>query len=132
VLRAGRLQQVGSPDEIWRAPANRFVATFVGAPPMNLLPADGPLRVPHPAGRRVELGVRPEHLRLEPDGTPATVTLVEPVGSEAYVHLELGGARVVARVAAEARPAAGDVVPVRVRPSDVHFFDAETGERVAS
>jgi ABC-type sugar transport system ATPase subunit len=132
VLREGAIQQLGTPDEVWRAPRNRFVARFVGSPPMNLLPADGPL-----AGlsgseplSRVEVGVRPEHVRLGADGVAGEVTLVEPVGSEAYVHVRIGGHELVARVDASDRPMPGDLVPVSVRREDVHLFDIETGERV--
>jgi ABC-type sugar transport system ATPase subunit len=131
VLRAGELQQVASPEELWDRPANRFVARFVGSPPMNVLPADGPLAVDGlPAGRPLELGVRPEHLRLSSTGVPAEVTLVELIGSEALVHLRAGGHELVARVSATARPAAGDAVQVEIRRRDVHLFDAESGERV--
>ena len=131
VLRAGRLQQVGTPDEIWRVPANRFVATFVGAPGMNVLRAEGPLSVPGAVAGQ-ELGVRPEHVRLGPDGISATVGLVETVGSDAYLHLDLAGTRIVARVDADRRYAVGDTVRVAVRPADVHRFDAATGERVTA
>ncbi|MGH3005125.1 MAG: ABC transporter ATP-binding protein [Gaiellaceae bacterium] len=133
VLREGSVQQVGTPDEVWRAPRNRFVARFVGSPPMNLLPAGGPLRVPGvPAGRALEIGVRPEHVRLDREGVAAQVVLVEPVGSEAYLRLRLaGGEELAARVDAAERPAPGDEVRVAVRREDVHVFDAETGERVS-
>jgi multiple sugar transport system ATP-binding protein len=131
VLRAGRLQQIGTPDEIWRTPANRFVATFVGAPRMNVLPADGPLSVPGVVAGQ-EIGVRPEHVRLGPDGISAAVVLVETVGSDAYLHLDLAGTRIVARVDADRRHAVGDTVRVAVRPADAHRFDAVTGERMTA
>jgi ABC-type sugar transport system ATPase subunit len=131
VMREGTVVQVGTPDEVWAAPANRFVARFVGSPPINLVPADGPLR---PRGLvlrpGLELGVRPEHVRLGAEGVPAEVTLVEPVGGEAYVHLHAAGLELVARTDAAARPSVGDTVRVSLRPGDVHVFDAETGERV--
>jgi multiple sugar transport system ATP-binding protein len=131
VLREGSVQQVGTPDEVWGAPANRFVARFVGSPAMNLVPADGPLRLPVVEARPgLELGVRPEHLRLGAHGVPAEVTLVEPAGGEAYVHLRTQGLDLVARTEAATRPAVGDTVRISVRPADVHFFDAATGERV--
>jgi ABC-type sugar transport system ATPase subunit len=131
VLRHGELQQVGSPDEIWSRPANRFVASFVGTPAMNLVPADGPLRADGlPEGRRHELGVRPEHLRLGGEGAEATVTLVERVGSEAHVHLDAAGTELVARVAADSAPTTGDRVRVAVARERLLVFDAESGERV--
>jgi multiple sugar transport system ATP-binding protein len=132
VLREGAVQQVGTPDEVWQAPRNRFVARFVGSPPMNLLPADGALPVDGlPRGRPLELGIRPEHVRLGPEGQRAEVILVEPVGSEAFVRLRLAGDELVARVDADERPSAGDEVRVTVRREDVHVFDAETGDRAA-
>jgi multiple sugar transport system ATP-binding protein len=131
VMREGAVEQVGTPDEVWAAPANRFVARFVGSPAMNLLPADGPLCPPGVAARPgLELGVRPEHVRLGTEGVAAEVTLVEPIGGEAYVHLHADGLELVARTDAALRPAAGDTVRVSVRPGDTHLFDAETGERV--
>ncbi|HSC92262.1 MAG TPA: ABC transporter ATP-binding protein [Gaiellaceae bacterium] len=130
VLRGGELQQVGTPDEVWRAPTNRFVAQFVGVPAMNVLPADGPIAFDGLPARPVELGVRPEHVRLDGDGAEAVVELVEPVGSEALVHLRAAGTPLVARVPAGARPAEGARVRVAARRADALLFDAETGERV--
>jgi ABC-type sugar transport system ATPase subunit len=134
VLRAGSLEQVGTPDELWSAPANRFVARFVGTPAMNLLPADGPLRVDGlPAGRPLEIGVRPDALRVnvEPTGdAPGEVTLVERVGADAHVHLRLNQRDLIARVPADDRPRVGERVTVDVRRQDVHLFDATTGRRL--
>jgi ABC-type sugar transport system ATPase subunit len=135
VLRAGSLEQVGTPDELWSAPANRFVARFVGTPAMNLLPADGPLRVDGlPAGRPLEIGVRPDALRVnvEPTGdAPGEVTLVERVGADAHVHLRLDQRDLIARVPADDRPRVGERVTVDVRRrQDVHLFDAATGRRL--
>jgi len=133
VLRGGELEQVGTPDELWHAPANRFVARFVGSPPMNFVPADGPLRIAAlPGGRELELGVRPDVLRLVADGgVEAEVVLVEVVGADAVLHLRAGGHELVARVSAEGRPRAGERVQVEARRDDVHLFDAESGERVS-
>jgi len=134
VLRAGSLEQVGTPDELWSAPANRFVARFVGTPAMNLLPADGPLRLDGlPAGRPLEIGVRPDALRIsvEPTGAvPGQVTLVERVGADAHVHIRLDRYDLIARVPADDRPRVGERVTVDVRRQDVHLFDAATGRRL--
>jgi ABC-type sugar transport system ATPase subunit len=131
ILREGRLEQAGTPEEIWEMPTNRFVARFVGVPGMNIVPADGPLRVDGlPARPDLELGVRPEHLRLADEGAAGRVALVERVGSESYVHVELTGARVVARVDASSAVAPGDEVNVSAAARDVHVFEAATGERV--
>jgi ABC-type sugar transport system ATPase subunit len=139
VLSDGVLQQVGEPDEVYRRPANRFVATFVGSPAMNVLPAEldgdrlraGPFIFDRPPGlgdRPVEIGVRPEHLGLVPDGAQAVVEVVEVAGNETFIHLDAGGTRLVARVGPEQRPAVGSTVALAVTiPGSVHVFDAETG-----
>jgi len=140
VLSQGVLQQVDVPDAVYRRPANRFVATFVGSPAMNILSARdeggrlraGPFvfdRPPGTDGRPVEVGIRPEHLALVADGAPAQVEVVEVAGNEAFLHLDAGGTRLVARVGPEHRPAAGSTVALAVAvPGSVHIFDAETGE----
>ncbi|MFV2114491.1 ABC transporter ATP-binding protein [Micromonospora sp. LOL_025] len=139
VLRDGRIEQVGTPDEIWRTPATTFVARFVGSPAMNLLPARGPLTpggtAPvDPAGAgELEIGFRPEAVVLDAtDGAAATVDRVEVVGEDAYAYLTLaGGHPVVARVPAARRPGRGAPVRVGVRWADVHVFHAGTGRRYA-
>jgi multiple sugar transport system ATP-binding protein len=112
VLRAGRLLQVGTPREVYERPATSFVATFLGAPRMNLLPAHadgegrdvsaGPFRVPRPSGAlpaRIEVGVRPEDVHLGPSGVPGTIVALEPLGAETHLVLEVEGhaLRAVAR-----------------------------------
>jgi ABC-type sugar transport system ATPase subunit len=126
VLRDGRIEQVGTPEEIWHAPATTFVARFVGSPPMNLLPAVGPLPGLAPPGTLV--GFRPGALRLGAEGAPARVERVEMVGEDAHVYLRLGDHSVVARVPSAERPAAE--TRVTVEAADVHVFDASTGKRV--
>jgi sn-glycerol 3-phosphate transport system ATP-binding protein/multiple sugar transport system ATP-binding protein len=123
VMDAGRVRQVGTPDEVYREPRDRFVATFLGMPAMNFVAA--PFLSP-PAG--TVAGVRPEHVRLGDGGVPARVELVEAAGNEAYVHLEGG---LVARVPADERPAEGARVGVTLRREDAHLFDAQSGERRA-
>jgi ABC-type sugar transport system ATPase subunit len=132
VMRDGRLEQVGTPDQIWRTPATLFVARFVGSPPMNVLPADGPFRpvgMPVlPAGARI--GFRPEAVRVGRDGTSVTVERVDVVGEDAYAYLRLaGGDRIAVRIPAAARPAAGTTVRCTVAWADTHVFD-EAGRRV--
>ena len=127
LLSEGRLQQVGTPEEIWNEPANRFVARFVGAPAMNLLESGRVLGLETPAG--ADVGVRPEHVVLG-EGGDARVVLVEPVGSEAHVHLRVGESPLVARVVAESRPSVGDRVGVTAARNHVHLFDRDTGARI--
>jgi ABC-type sugar transport system ATPase subunit len=137
VLRDGRLEQVGTPDEIWRTPATTFVARFVGSPRMNLVPGDGPLRPPDaPADPTRTLGFRPEAVSLGfvpavgDDGPPGTVERVDVVGEDAYAYLRLDGQQIVARIPAADRPDAGAEVGVSVRWSASHAFDTATGRRL--
>jgi multiple sugar transport system ATP-binding protein len=137
VLRDGMLQQVGTPDDVFGRPANRFVAGFVGSPAMNFFPArlsESSLRLGPAAdgdGRAVEAGIRPERVRLGGErGEPSEVRFVEPAGSEAFVHVQHLGTAVVVRVPGSERPRVGDAVRVAIDLRDVHLFDAETGERV--
>jgi ABC-type sugar transport system ATPase subunit len=125
VLAAGRVRQVGTPDEVYGKPADRFVAGFLGTPSMNFL--EGPAASLAAAPPGAVAGVRPEHVRLGGEGGTTRVELVEVAGSDAYVHLDLG---VVARVAADERPSEGATVRASVRAGDVHLFDAATGARL--
>jgi multiple sugar transport system ATP-binding protein len=126
VMDAGRIRQVGMPDELYNRPRDRFVAAFLGTPAMNFLePAEARLFHAIPDG--MVLGVRPEQVSVDTDGVPARVELVEVQGSDAYLHLDSG---LVARVAAHGRPREGEEVFVGFRREDAHLFDAETGERV--
>jgi ABC-type sugar transport system ATPase subunit len=121
VLDGGRLQQVGTPQDVYDRPANVFVARFIGSPPMNVFPAeDG-----------VHLGVRPEHLHFADEGIPATVRLVESLGHEQHVRCDLaGGEAVVVRLPAhEPAPAEGTPVRLASEPGQRHHFDADTGAR---
>jgi len=130
VMSAGRLQQVGTPAEVYSRPATAFVAQFIGTPPMNLLP-EGVL-----SGPGVVVGIRPEHVRITPDGAHlATVRLVEPLGHETLVTCELvgavaNGARLVVRLGPdEVMPTAGEDVVLDLPQAHRHAFDAGTGER---
>jgi multiple sugar transport system ATP-binding protein len=143
VLNEGVLQQLGAPDDVYRRPANRFVARFIGSPAMNLFPAavlDGSLQ----AGpfvfetrpnlpERVEVGVRPEHVKVTEgdEGASAEVQVVEMAGNETYLHLRAGGSPLVARVGADVRPPVGSIVRVNASAADVYVFDAETGETIS-
>jgi multiple sugar transport system ATP-binding protein len=127
VLERGQVAQLGTPDEVYRRPVDRFVASFVGSPAMNFLPEEAAARFG--LGGDGEIGVRPEHVRLGEGEVEGEIAIVEPAGSEAFVHLDAAGARLVARVQPEELPEAGQRVRVGIRPGDVHRFDAE-GKRV--
>ena len=141
VMSAGQLQQLATPDEIYDYPANRFVAEFIGSPPMNLLPAEkvdgeivaiGDWHIPFdssvPNGL-VDLGLRPEAIELvEDEGHPAEVYLVEPLGSEAIVHLRVNDNDIRVRVEPHNRPEIGSTVRMRAIPEGIRLFDPTSGK----
>jgi sn-glycerol 3-phosphate transport system ATP-binding protein len=126
VMNAGRAEQIGAPLEVYARPATTFVASFIGSPPMNLIPRERD-------GRKLLFGIRPEH--LEPCAQSeaqlvADVDLIEPLGSDTlvYGHLE-GGTRIAARLHSSVAAQAGRL-PLRYRPELAHYFDAQTGTRI--
>ena len=154
IMRDGRVQQIGTPLQVYGKPANKFVAGFIGAPAMNFIDVtvrsntaatavegEGGLSLTVGApearaltawhGRRVIMGVRPEHLMLG-EGAPglsfdAGVEVVEQLGSEILLETRVGATSVTAaRVDAEARIARGDRVRLTAQPGRLHFFDPET------
>jgi multiple sugar transport system ATP-binding protein len=140
VLRSGRVQQCGSPAEIYHAPANLFVATFVGSPEMNILTADRPgddsslARAASSAGRRVVLGARPTDVTVgtvpTDDAVGATVTLVETTGPETWVVGDWHGQRIKGRAPPGAPVAQGSMAWFSVPCERIHLFDAASGARL--
>jgi sn-glycerol 3-phosphate transport system ATP-binding protein len=131
VMNRGRLQQVGPPDEIYRRPCNLFVGRFVGSPAMNLLP--GPLVG---RGADVTAGVRPEAMHRAGEvaaGIPLELVtdVVEPLGSDVYVHGSAGGEAVVARLPGNVQVSPGDRLALAIDPADLHIFDRATEQRLA-
>ncbi|MDX2185520.1 MAG: ATP-binding cassette domain-containing protein [Opitutaceae bacterium] len=120
VMNGGEVQQVAAPLELYRNPANIFTAGFIGSPPMNLLRAGGRL-----------LGFRPEDAEFIRSTGPGTfsgeVTLIEHMGSESLVHVELPEGTCIIRSAPTAVAAAGDVVHFRIRDGCERFFDPVSG-----
>ena len=152
VMRSGLIQQIGPPDEVYRRPANRFVASFVGSPPMNILEgrletADGrrrfvgpiPIEIPGLAGLAVAdgpaaIGIRSEELLLAGPSTagafPAVIELVEPVGADIFLTAAVeGGAIVTIRVDSETKVSEGESVHIQIAPGATRLFDAQ-GDRV--
>jgi multiple sugar transport system ATP-binding protein len=136
VMRDGFLQQVAPPMELYRRPANRFVAGFVGSPAMNFLPGES-LGVSQTPATNSTLGVRPHDIRIVPKGggdLDAWVDVVEPRGSELLVYLRLGadhnGSEL--RVVAPPEPAIEPerVVGVKFDRERLHWFEEESGRRV--
>jgi len=125
VMNGGVMDQFGTPEEVYNRPATTFVASFIGSPPMNLLR--------HAPGVRPGqiLGVRPEHLKLDPAGWSVQVEYVELLGAERLVYGHIGEEPVIVRIdEAETPPRAGDTVHVGAPPERLHAFDAGSGKRV--
>jgi ABC-type sugar transport system ATPase subunit len=130
VMRAGALEQVAPPRELYARPANTFVARFIGAPPMNLVPAKV-WGVDAPAG--AVAGVRPHDIAVDDRGAvQAIVELVEPRGHDAVVHLRLeaAGAPALLAVVGHEPPAAGSRVRVTAASERIHLFDETSGARL--
>ncbi len=148
VLNGGRIEQVGSPRELYERPASRFVAGFLGSPKMNFLPArlhtpgetsqiDSPLlgMTPLPfdsahlaANSSLTLGIRPEHVSLKAAQGSAGVVVVgvEYLGSETYVHLESGEDEpLICRCEVNAGWQVGDRVELQLAFGSLHLFDAD-------
>ena len=141
VLNGGRIEQIGTPSEIYHDPASIFVASFMGAPPMNLVPAvqdDGALRLtdgtPVPADRDgptgpLTLGIRPEDVHLGQGDVAFDVALVEELGAHRLLHGQVAGQPFTAHV-----PKDRDVQPGRhaigLPPAALRLFHAETGMRL--
>ena len=139
VMQAGIIEQIGTPLELYDNPANEFVATFIGAPSMNLLSgelSDGKVLVGDqlfhgPSGTgKVKLGVRPEHLILSEGGLPMEVKVVEPTGSETMVFLRFEGQDVTAVFRERHAFAPGETIRLKPDAAHLHIFDADTGARL--
>jgi multiple sugar transport system ATP-binding protein len=126
VLRAGRIEQVGTPLDLYNKPANLFVAGFIGAPRMNFLPA-----AVFPGSTGATIGIRPQHLRRATDGEPtlkAKVTLIEQLGSETVVHGDADGHRLLAVLPGQQGLKTGEEVALAYDEENLHVFD-ENGLR---
>jgi multiple sugar transport system ATP-binding protein len=150
VMRAGHIQQLGTPLEVYRRPTNLFVATFFGMPTMNVIAgqvvhdtayhfqaASLDLTLPATAvpegsvDRQVCLGVRAEHVHIDGHGMPAAVQLTEPLGDETLVFFDYGGdTQLVAKVDGEREFKVGDRIHFTCKPAGLLFFDARTGVRL--
>ena len=120
LLRAGRIEQVGTPEELYARPATAFTAGFIGAPPMNLLRLNG--------GGTLT-GIRPEDMRLGRDGLEAQVESVEYLGADSLVAARSGAHTLTVRLPGHARLAAGEAVRIAWDKPHEHHFNAQTGER---
>jgi multiple sugar transport system ATP-binding protein len=155
ILNDGRLQQVGAPKEVYYEPNNRFVADFIGSPSMNFLDvelrrdgdgsgtlvgdamsygvSDGLVGKLDEGDSDLVLGVRPENVRIEAGASPersfeATVDVVEVIGSDNFIYLDLGGSEFRIRTPSEIEPEEGGTVTLTFDEDDLHLFDARTGD----
>jgi multiple sugar transport system ATP-binding protein len=123
VLNAGRIEQVGSPLELYSRPANRFVAGFIGSPKMNFI--DGAEAQKHGAHA---IGVRPEHLTLSREGGAfrGTIGVAEHLGSDSFLHVHVDGlGQLNARTTGDEVYNSGDVVWLTPQEGRIHKFDAK-------
>jgi len=150
VLRDGVLQQIADPHTLYHRPANRFVAGFIGSPPMNFLdatvgeagavtlaggaafrPAPAPASLTARRGRPVTLGVRPEDLALEPIGAggslPATLEVREPLGNEELLYWKTPAGSLISRLAGDSGPPTGTAGALHFRYERLRWFDPESG-----
>ena len=148
ILNQGRVEQVGTPEEVYETPASVFVAGFMGAPAMNLLPArvrgsrlilvnGESLSCGIADDRDVWCGVRPEDLQWVPPGSVAngavlsgTALSVEPLGPDTLVSVEVGSATITCRLPPRSVRAAGEGVALVIDAARIHLFDRVTSRRL--
>ncbi|MEO1578092.1 MAG: ATP-binding cassette domain-containing protein, partial [Pseudomonadota bacterium] len=146
VLRAGRIEQVGAPLDLYRDPDNRFVAGFIGSPAMNFLsgsvngagvetPGLGqtvPAGVTLPSpGSGINVGLRPEHIEIDPEGDTHAVELTEALGGVSYAYLTAPtGEKLIVEERGDDRSKTGARVGLKFDPGRAYFFDANTEARL--
>ena len=160
VMRDGRIQQVGTPSEVYRKPANVFVGSFIGAPAMNffkvqlkdgkILNVDGSFEMPLPKGqvnqlvdkgydeKEIILGIRPEHLHTEPvflnafpeTTVDVTVSVAELLGSELQLYCKLGSAEIISKIEAREEIKPGDQLKLGFDLNKASYFDVKTQKAI--
>jgi multiple sugar transport system ATP-binding protein len=145
VMHDGIVEQIGAPLDLYDRPANLFVAGFIGSPAMNFLKGtvepdgfrttDGillPLQSAPPTTPRrpAVYGVRPEHFVLSKEGVPATVSVIEPTGSEMQIVAQIGSHEIICVFRERITPRPGDMIHIMPNPALVHIFDEQTGKRL--
>jgi multiple sugar transport system ATP-binding protein len=148
VLNSGKVEQIGSPLELYDRPANMFVAGFLGSPAMNFLEgtvqsspqpgfalADGTIvpldGVPAAASGRIVLGIRPEDIFIDNEGgAPARVIVVEPTGAETHLMVELGGHSLTCVLRERVGLQPNETIRLSFRRPAVHFFDPASTNRI--
>ena len=149
IMRAGRIEQVGTPEDIYARPVSTYVARFIGSPQMELLSGElhrtdgvaeyrvGDVAFPIPPHLAdtlpsvpVDLGIRPEHITLGRGDGPATVRVVQPLGPMTYVSVGWTGGRLTARLPGMVRVSAGEAVSIALDSDQLLFFDRASGQRI--
>ena len=145
VMKDGILQQIGTPDEIYRTPANTYVASFIGSPTMNFIPgqlqgtgeasrfvfAGGTLELPGPVQGDVTLGQRPEHIHLSDDAPwRGQVSLVEPTGADTYVVVKTEAGTITVRAPANTKLQVGQTIGLTVSSRHNNWFHTTSGVRL--
>ncbi len=146
IMKDGNIQQVGTPAEVYHAPANTFVAQFIGAPSMNLLPGrldagrivlDGgaalPILAPKGAPASVLVGLRPEALAPVPEALAlltGTVVVAEPLGAETLLYVDVGGTEVIATGPGRNAPKPGETIGLSAQAEEIHLFDPASGAAI--
>ncbi|MBE0412223.1 ABC transporter ATP-binding protein [Yoonia sp.] len=146
VLRAGVIEQVGAPMDLYRDPDNKFVAGFIGSPAMNFvsgtasggavdapgldLQFDGIIGAEH-NGKTVTVGARPEHILIDPEGDSHSVELTESLGGVSFAYLTSdSGERVIVEERGDERSVEGARVGIRIDPARIFLFDDATDQRI--
>lgn len=142
ILNKGQIEQFATPDEVYHKPATAFVASFIGSPPMNLMPVSGDggschlldgTRVPQcKLNGRATLGIRPEEVEIGgDDGLKLKVSYVERLGSHTVITGVLPDkTQFRLTTSNQAQVSAGDLLPIRLQETALHWFDAESGHRI--
>jgi multiple sugar transport system ATP-binding protein len=162
VMNEGEIEQVGTPIELYRRPANRFVASFIGSPRMNLFPGklvdegsallvelEGGVRLAIPVerqvayrpflGREIEIGLRPEHLTDEPEATgpyaqffDVMIDVIEPMGANSLIAFSIAGREYVAEGQPTVAKRPGETLRLQASMDNMHLIDVETGKVVTT
>ncbi|MES2415491.1 MAG: sn-glycerol-3-phosphate import ATP-binding protein UgpC [Pseudomonadota bacterium] len=130
VMNAGRMEQFGTPEEVYNRPATTFVASFMGSPPMNLLKHAPNADFGGKPG--AIFGIRPEHLQVGNSGWAVQVDTIEMLGAERLLYCRLGDESVIVRTdeSLSSAPEIGATIHVAPRTDRLHWFDAGSGKRI--
>ena len=130
VMNAGRMEQFGTPEDVYNRPATTFVASFMGSPPMNLLKQA--LNADFGGQPGAILGIRPEHLQVGATGWAVQVETIEMLGAERLVYCRMGDEFLIVRTdeSLSSAPMIGATLYVTPRADRLHWFDADTGKRL--